>query len=126
MGLLKLQHTPAALRSHPSQEGREHKHILMIDMHHIISDGTSIGLFLKDFMALFGTRELPPLNIQYKDYSQWQNSEHIRQSEITREKYWLEELQSLRSGFTQYPFQTCLVTFQDPIYRFFPGIPSYL
>ncbi|MCI0470785.1 MAG: condensation domain-containing protein, partial [Candidatus Aminicenantes bacterium] len=48
---------------------------LMIDMHHIISDGTSIGLFIQEFMTLYAAQDLPHLRIQYKEYSQWQSSD---------------------------------------------------
>jgi len=71
----------------------ENIHILMIDMHHIISDGISIGLFVKEFMALYGGKELPGLRIQYKDFSWWQKK--IRESKqgkesVERQKaYWL-------------------------------------
>jgi amino acid adenylation domain-containing protein len=37
------------------------RHILMIDMHHIISDGTSMGILVKDFMALYQGEGLLPL-----------------------------------------------------------------
>ncbi|HLP62487.1 MAG TPA: amino acid adenylation domain-containing protein, partial [Candidatus Deferrimicrobium sp.] len=62
----------------------EEKHLLMVDMHHIITDGTSMELFVKDFMTLYAGREILPLALQYKDYSGWRN--------IMREKgeeYWL-------------------------------------
>ncbi len=49
-------------------------HILMVDMHHIISDGTSVMILVKDFMSLYAGEELPKLMIQYKDYAEWQNS----------------------------------------------------
>ncbi|MCP4157154.1 MAG: amino acid adenylation domain-containing protein, partial [bacterium] len=46
-------------------------HILAIDMHHIIADGTSIQLFIKEFVALYKEEVLPPTKLQYKDYLQW-------------------------------------------------------
>ncbi|MGC1139757.1 condensation domain-containing protein, partial [Bacillus sp. B38] len=50
------------------------KHYLMIDMHHIISDGVSISLLLKEFTKLYNGESLEPLRIQYKDFAQWQNA----------------------------------------------------
>jgi amino acid adenylation domain-containing protein len=52
----------------------EQKHILMFDMHHIISDGVSMGIFIREFTAYYMGQELPPLRVQYKDFSCWQNS----------------------------------------------------
>ncbi|MCP5051323.1 MAG: amino acid adenylation domain-containing protein, partial [bacterium] len=46
-------------------------HLLMVDMHHIITDGVSMGIFIKEFLALFSGKELPLLPLQYRDYSQW-------------------------------------------------------
>ncbi|MGD2088786.1 MAG: amino acid adenylation domain-containing protein [Candidatus Aminicenantes bacterium] len=76
---------------HPSQEGCfEDMHILMADMHHIISDGMSMSIFLNEFMAYLQGKELPPLRIQYKDYSQWQNRLFQSHELKKQEKYWLK------------------------------------
>ncbi|MCP4218698.1 MAG: amino acid adenylation domain-containing protein, partial [bacterium] len=65
--------------------------LMMVDMHHIISDGISIELLLRDFALLYDKKEtLPALDIQYKDYAQWQ-LDAIRQGELAEgEAYWLE------------------------------------
>nr|NIM14698.1 amino acid adenylation domain-containing protein [Candidatus Aminicenantes bacterium]NIM81428.1 amino acid adenylation domain-containing protein [Candidatus Aminicenantes bacterium]NIN20828.1 amino acid adenylation domain-containing protein [Candidatus Aminicenantes bacterium]NIN44614.1 amino acid adenylation domain-containing protein [Candidatus Aminicenantes bacterium]NIN87430.1 amino acid adenylation domain-containing protein [Candidatus Aminicenantes bacterium] len=65
--------------------------LLVVDMHHIISDGTSTGIFIREFMSLYAGEELPPLNIQYKDYAVWQNSEKKRDLLKKQEDYWLEQ-----------------------------------
>ncbi|MCP4156494.1 MAG: non-ribosomal peptide synthetase, partial [bacterium] len=66
------------------------RHILMMDMHHIISDGTSNMLFINEFIALYGGESLPPLKYQYRDYSQWRNSDTHRTKIKRQEDYWLE------------------------------------
>jgi fengycin family lipopeptide synthetase D len=48
------------------------KHILMMDMHHIIIDGTSVDILTQEFVSLYKGEELPPVKIQYKDFSEWQ------------------------------------------------------
>ncbi|MCP4155817.1 MAG: AMP-binding protein, partial [bacterium] len=68
----------------------EEKHILLVDMHHIISDGISTALLRKDFLALYEGKELPPLRIQYKDYAQWQNSRRQKKRIQNKKAYWLE------------------------------------
>ena len=50
----------------------EHEYLLMVDMHHIITDGVSQGLLVRDFMALYNNDPLPALQLQYKDYAEWQ------------------------------------------------------
>ena len=69
-------------------QGRQ---ILMVDMHHIISDEVSHRILYRDFMALYAGKELPPLKIQYKDYSQWQNRELKKAKIKKQENYWLNQ-----------------------------------
>jgi len=94
VGLIKLLHTPAALRDHPSIEGKKDRYLLMVDMHHIVSDGTSMGVLVKDFMQLYegGGKTLQPLSIQYKDYACWQKSERESERVKRQESYWQQEL----------------------------------
>ncbi|MFC2146220.1 amino acid adenylation domain-containing protein, partial [Acidobacteriota bacterium] len=76
VGLVDLPHTP------------EHKYILMLDMHHIISDGASTGIFVSDFMSLYKGEYLPALGIQYKDFAEWQNCRQVKESLEPQEEYW--------------------------------------
>ncbi len=72
------------------------EHILLITQHHIISDGWSVGVLVKEFAALYrafsqGQADpLPALPIQYADYAAWQhqalNGERLsRQADFWRE-----------------------------------------
>ncbi|MCP5108010.1 MAG: AMP-binding protein, partial [bacterium] len=70
----------------------ESKHLFMIAMHHIISDAVSHSLFITDFAALYAGEELPPLKLQYKDFSVWQNSAAIKDVLARQEAYWLDQL----------------------------------
>ena len=65
------------------------KHRLFFDMHHIIANGKSMGILVKELAALYNGEELPGLKIQYKDFSAWQN-ELFRSEKIKKqEEYWL-------------------------------------
>jgi hypothetical protein len=66
----------------------ESKHVLMFDMHHIIYDGISLGIFEKDLWALYRGETLPPLRIQYKDFAVWQNSPAYQLLLKEQEAYW--------------------------------------
>jgi amino acid adenylation domain-containing protein len=90
VGIIELLHTPSALRGHPSQEGKEDRYLLMIDMHHIISDGISQQIAAREFISLYNNEGLPPLKLTYKDYVQWQKSSVQRQANKKQEVYWLE------------------------------------
>jgi acyl carrier protein/NRPS condensation-like uncharacterized protein len=67
------------------------KHILLLDMHHIISDGTSMKVLMGEFQTQCHKKELPELPIQYKDYARWQTNSEIRELIKDQEKYWLKE-----------------------------------
>lgn len=64
-------------------------HILLIDMHHIISDGTSINVLIQDFIHLYAGDTLPSLRIQYKDYAAWQQKQQQSERYREQENYWL-------------------------------------
>ncbi|MCP5054773.1 MAG: hypothetical protein GY940_46845, partial [bacterium] len=67
------------------------EHILLVDMHHIICDGTSTGILVKEFMDLYAGKALPLLPLRYRDYCQWQNSPVQKKLLAESETYWLEE-----------------------------------
>jgi amino acid adenylation domain-containing protein len=68
------------------------KRIFMVDMHHIISDGVTMNIIIKEFMALYGGNEqLPPLKVQYKDYSEWQNNCTQSERINAQKEYWLKQ-----------------------------------
>ncbi|MCP4218963.1 MAG: amino acid adenylation domain-containing protein, partial [bacterium] len=66
-----------------------HRQVLLIDMHHIITDGASHGILKNDFAALYACEQLPPLRLQYKDFSEWRNRDENRESAAKQEQYWL-------------------------------------
>ncbi|MDW6053303.1 bacitracin non-ribosomal peptide synthetase BacC [Bacillus paralicheniformis] len=67
----------------------DEEHIILFDMHHIISDGASMGVLTKEICDLYGGKELEPLSLQYKDYSEWQR-DFYQKDEMKRQKeYWL-------------------------------------
>ena len=86
---LRLEEATAAFdfEAGPLIRGRlirvaDSEHVLLITMHHIVSDGWSMGVLLREFSALYrGYRENRPavlasLEIQYADYAAWQR-EHL-------------------------------------------------
>jgi surfactin family lipopeptide synthetase A len=71
----------------------EKKYVLITDMHHIIGDGISDAILIKDFLALYKGDELPELRLQYKDFSEWQNREMKGTAMKQQEEYWLKEFE---------------------------------
>ncbi|WP_336821977.1 condensation domain-containing protein, partial [Staphylococcus capitis] len=69
---------------------RDNNHyLLLVDMHHIISDGLSINLLVKEFSEFYQGQNLKPLGIQYKDYSEWMRNRDLED----QKSYWLEQFQ---------------------------------
>jgi acyl carrier protein len=72
-------------------ELEENQYILMVDMHHIISDGTSVGIFIKDFMDIYTGEQLPHLRVHYKDVVEWKNNREQEKRIKNQEQYWLKQ-----------------------------------
>ncbi len=70
----------------------EEEYFWLLDMHHIISDGTSQTILTGDFFALSQGQALPPLSLQYKDFSQWQNNLFANGRIQAQEEYWVSQL----------------------------------
>ncbi|HYR08117.1 MAG TPA: amino acid adenylation domain-containing protein, partial [Longimicrobium sp.] len=73
-------------------------HVLLLTMHHVVSDGWSMGVLFRELSALYGAyregRESPlaDLAVQYADYAVWQR-EQLRGEVLDRQlAYWKERL----------------------------------
>jgi amino acid adenylation domain-containing protein len=77
------------------------KSILMVDMHHITSDGTSHGVLKEEFLAAYKGDELPALRVQYKDYALWQERQLNEEKPDQQKEYWLKKLENFQ--FTRLP-----------------------
>lgn len=71
------------------------EHILMVDTHHIITDGVSQGILIRDFIALYKGEALPALPLQYKDYAVWQAGEACQQEINSQRAFWLEQFRDV-------------------------------
>ncbi|TGV07643.1 non-ribosomal peptide synthetase, partial [Mesorhizobium sp. M00.F.Ca.ET.186.01.1.1] len=61
-----------------------------IDMHHIIAEGMSVAIMLKELAALYEKRQLETIRLQYKDYAVWENQLMKTQEWQKQEQYWLD------------------------------------
>jgi len=77
------------LRAGLLRQGKD-KHLLLLDVHHIISDGVSELILYNDFGRLYEGEGLPPLKLRYQDYAKWLNH-LIRSGKLKKqEDYWLD------------------------------------
>lgn len=64
---------------------------IIFDTHHIIADGTSMGILMNEFVRLLNDETLPALQLQYKDYAEWEITQYARRDYFaSHEKYWRE------------------------------------
>ncbi len=77
----------------------EEEHILLFSTHHIVSDGWSMGILIRDFIQSYNGLSaglgatLDPLPIQYKDYAWWQQ-QNLDGEEFNRaESYWKSRME---------------------------------
>jgi fengycin family lipopeptide synthetase D len=71
----------------------EGKHLLIVDKHHIISDGISDQILSRDLVDLYNGKALYPPELQYKDYTEWLSNSKLQQLKLERQKeFWQQEL----------------------------------
>lgn len=61
---------------------------LLFDMHHIVSDGFSVGKLAGEIAQLIAGAVPPPLPVQYKDYAAWQAKRIASDALLAHERYW--------------------------------------
>ncbi|HEU4964900.1 MAG TPA: amino acid adenylation domain-containing protein, partial [Bacilli bacterium] len=77
----------------------EEEHVLFLTMHHIVSDGWSMGVLVRELSAVYPARlagqepQLPPLAIQYKDFASWQKDWVGGEAVQQQLAYWRDKLQ---------------------------------
>ncbi|MEB3827148.1 amino acid adenylation domain-containing protein [Phormidium sp. CCY1219] len=73
-------------------------YVLLLTMHHIITDGWSRGVLCHELEALYGAyvlgnpSPLPPLPIQYADFASWQRQPTIADAIAPQLDYWKQQL----------------------------------
>ncbi|WP_244662075.1 non-ribosomal peptide synthetase [Mesorhizobium huakuii] len=105
--LLDLCHeearTPFDLAGGPLIRGRlirisDAEHVFLLTQHHIVSDGWSMGVLVRELSQLYGAFEagqddpLPPLAIQYPDYAAWQRQWLSGERLQNQAQYWRDAL----------------------------------
>ncbi|MFC5702235.1 non-ribosomal peptide synthetase [Cohnella faecalis] len=67
------------------------RHTLLLDMHHLISDGISTSVFIRDLLQLYAGERLDPLPLQYKDFACWQSGRLEAGGMEEQERHWLSQ-----------------------------------
>ncbi|MDP4176564.1 MAG: condensation domain-containing protein, partial [Bacteroidota bacterium] len=81
----------------------DQENILVITMHHIISDGWSMNVFINEITHFYGlscgikTDPLSELSVQYADYSVWQREQLKGDKLKEQSEYWKAKLEGIPS-----------------------------
>lgn len=88
------------------------RHWLRLAMHHVIADGWSVSVLIKELSVLYNAyvmgqpNPLPPLAVQYVDYAAWQQC-HLTGSALRQQQgYWVKQLHGVPEKIhlpTDYP-----------------------
>jgi hypothetical protein len=71
-------------------EAGEQRHILLLDLHHIITDASSQAVLVNDLKLLFEEEDLPPLRFDYKCFSEWERRKLSHKTRISEAKAFFE------------------------------------
>lgn len=67
---------------------------LVIDIHHIVCDGIAIDVLKKELSNIYHGGEPTELPVQYKDFSEWQNTDAFKKYLEAQKSFWLEKFKT--------------------------------
>jgi amino acid adenylation domain-containing protein len=73
----------------------EDKYVLLLNLHHIVADGWSLGVLIREIGLLYTNQPLTPLAIQYADFAVWQRKYLQGEVLASQLSYWKAQLADL-------------------------------
>ena len=95
------------------------KSAIFLDIHHIISDGTSLNILIDELCQLYNNEALPELKISYKDFAVYENDSLDSGKFIEAENYWVSQFSS------EIPVLNLPTNHQRPAVQSFEGKKVY-
>jgi amino acid adenylation domain-containing protein len=77
------------------------QHVVVLAMHHIVSDGWSMGVLVRDLIELYAAAvearpsTLPPLPVQYADFAVWQDKWRASRAASAQLDFWTGRLRDV-------------------------------
>ncbi|MBV9820624.1 MAG: non-ribosomal peptide synthetase, partial [Actinobacteria bacterium] len=92
----------------------EREHLLVLTVHHIVTDGWSVGIVTRELAEFYAGRgdRLPPLDVQPVDYAVWQQRQLDGEASRAQVDYWRDRLAGVPAV-------------ELPADRPRPGVPSW-
>lgn len=88
---------------------------LLLDMHHIISDGASVGIFIQDLCNEYNNVSTSKGKLDYKDFAVWENEQTQSTAYETSKQFWVNQFQD------NLPILTMPTTYSRPNKQSFEG-----
>lgn len=89
--------------------------LLLLDMHHIISDGASVEIFVKELCNSYNGIVTPKEKIDYKDFAVWEQEQKNSETYKESKKFWVSQFQD------SLPVLTMPTTYARPAKQSFEG-----
>ena len=108
-----------------SRQDEQAKGVLLLNVHHIASDGWSIDILLNEFVTLYqyhcghGGQALPPLALQYADFACWQRRELDEAALAKKLSFWEQQLADIQ------PLHSLSLDYGRPEQKQFEGGQCY-
>lgn len=68
------------------------RHVLLLVIHHIVVDGWSVNVLMRELCASYIGEALPALTLQYADFAAWQRDARHEQALAAQLDYWRKQL----------------------------------
>ena len=95
------------------------KVLLLVDMHHIVSDGASLNILVNELCKLYNDEVLPELQISYKDFASFEYNQ-LQKSEFKEaEDFWVSQFED------DVPVLNMPLTYPRPAVQSFEGKKVY-
>ena len=94
---------------------RSNKMLLLLDMHHIISDGVSLKILVQELCSLYNNIALPEQPIDYTDFCLWEEEQFKTEEFNKKKEFWLNQFKN------EVPLLNMPTTFPRPSMQSFEG-----
>jgi thioester reductase-like protein/FkbH-like protein len=68
------------------------EHVLLVTLHHILADGWSMGVLVRDLAVLYSASPLPELPVQFGDFVVWRREQETSGALAPQLEYWKHQL----------------------------------
>lgn len=95
------------------------KSVILVDMHHIISDGASLSILTDELSNLYNDKNLSDLSITYKDYAEFESEQFKTEFFEEAQNYWINQFNN------EIPVLNLPTTYTRPAVQSFEGKKIY-